>query len=178
MQREVLDVPLHLFAFRLSKQRMRSLTQADYDAAVEEILVAKAEIDRRVEATGRETSVGPLLALSLLIGVLPRPLLDVIEPDVVVTDMMLPDIDGLELLRRFKLAHPDTEVIVVTGHGSVQKAVEAMKAGAFEFAEKPIDADALLAKLERAIERRDLLGENLALKQKIESQFRFGNIIG
>src|SRR5687767_1971979 len=100
------------------------------------------------------------------------------KPDVVVTDMMLPDIDGLELLRRFKQAHGDTEVIVVTGHGSVQKAVEAMKAGAFEFAEKPVDADALLAKLERAIERRDLLGENQLLKQKIENQFRFGNIIG
>ena len=100
------------------------------------------------------------------------------KPDVVVTDMMLPDVDGLELLRRFKQTHPDTEVIVITGHGSVQKAVEAMKAGAFEFAEKPVDADALLAKLERAIERRDLLGENLLLKQKIENQFRFGNIIG
>jgi DNA-binding NtrC family response regulator len=100
------------------------------------------------------------------------------KPDAVVTDMLLPDVDGLELLRRFKLAHADTEVIVVTGHGSVQKAVEAMKAGAFEFAEKPIDADALLAKLERAIERKDLLGENQALKQKIENQFRFGNIIG
>src|SRR6187401_1936871 len=100
------------------------------------------------------------------------------KPDVVVTDMMLPDVDGLELLRRFKQTHSDTEVIVITGHGSVQKAVEAMKAGAFEFAEKPVDADALLAKLERAIERRDLLGENLLLKQKIENQFRFGNIIG
>ena len=100
------------------------------------------------------------------------------KPDVVVTDMMLPDVDGLELLRRFKQTHADTEVIVITGHGSVQKAVEAMKAGAFEFAEKPVDADALLAKLERAIERRDLLGENLLLKQKIENQFRFGNIIG
>src|SRR5215211_7362448 len=86
------------------------------------------------------------------------------KPDVVVTDMMLPDIDGLELLRRFKQTHPDTEVIVITGHGSVQKAVEAMKAGAFEFAEKPIDADALLAKLERAIERRELLGENQLLE--------------
>src|SRR5687767_3960091 len=100
------------------------------------------------------------------------------KPDVVVTDMMLPDADGLELLRTFNQTHADTEVIVITGHGSVQKAVEAMKAGAFEFAEKPIDADALLAKLERAIERRDLLGENLLLKQKIENQFRFGNIIG
>ena len=97
---------------------------------------------------------------------------------VVITDMMLPDIDGLELLRRFKQTHGDTEVIVVTGHGSVPKAVEAMKAGAHSFVEKPIEPDTLLQMLERAIERRDLLSENLLLKQKLEGQFRFGNIIG
>ncbi|MEO7275645.1 MAG: response regulator, partial [Vicinamibacterales bacterium] len=61
------------------------------------------------------------------------------KPDVVVTDMMLPDADGLELLRKFKLIHGDTEVIVITGHGSVPKAVEAMKAGAHSFVEKPIE---------------------------------------
>src|SRR6266513_1369797 len=100
------------------------------------------------------------------------------KPDVVITDMMLPDIDGLELLRRFKQTHGDTEVIVVTGHGSVPKAVEAMKAGAHSFIEKPIEPDTLLAMLERAIERRDLVSENMLLKQKVEGQFRFGNIIG
>src|SRR5918994_290479 len=100
------------------------------------------------------------------------------KPDVVVTDMMLPDADGLELLRKFKQIHADTEVIVITGHGSVPKAVEAMKAGAHSFVEKPIEPDTLLAMLERAIERRDLVGENLLLKQKLEGQFRFGNIIG
>src|SRR5215208_4594608 len=100
------------------------------------------------------------------------------KPDVVVTDMLLPDIDGLELLRKFKQTHSDTEVIVVTGHGSVPKAVEAMKAGAHSFIEKPIEPDTLLAMLERAIERRDLVSENLLLKQKVEGQFRFGNIIG
>ena len=78
------------------------------------------------------------------------------RPDVVVTDMMLPDVDGLELLRKFKQTHADTEVIVITGHGSVPKAVEAMKAGAHSFVEKPIEPDTLLAMLERAIERRDL----------------------
>ena len=88
------------------------------------------------------------------------------KPDVVVTDMMLPDADGLELLRKFKQTYPETEVIVVTGHGSVPKAVEAMKAGAHSFVEKPIEPDTLLAMLERAIERRDLVGENLLLKQK------------
>ncbi len=100
------------------------------------------------------------------------------KPDVVVTDMMLPDADGLELLRKFKQIHPSAEVIVVTGHGSVPKAVEAMKAGAHSFVEKPIEPDTLLTMLERAIERRDLVGENQLLKQKLEGQFRFGNIIG
>jgi DNA-binding NtrC family response regulator len=100
------------------------------------------------------------------------------KPDVVITDMLLPDVDGLELLRKFKQTHADTEVIVVTGHGSVPKAVEAMKGGAHSFVEKPIEPDTLLAMLERAIERRDLVGENLLLKQKLEGQFRFGNIIG
>src|SRR5215831_17666711 len=100
------------------------------------------------------------------------------KPDVVITDMLLPDVDGLDLLRRFKQTHDDTEVIVVTGHGSVPKAVEAMKGGAHSFVEKPIEPDTLLAMLERAIERRDLMGENLLLKQKLEGQFRFGNIIG
>src|SRR5262252_3691731 len=100
------------------------------------------------------------------------------KPDVVILDMLLPDVDGLDLLRRFKQVHAEPEVIMATGHGSVQKAVEAMKAGAFEFTEKPIEAEALIAKIERAIERRDLLSENLLLKQKVEWQFRFGNIIG
>src|SRR6476660_7278931 len=98
------------------------------------------------------------------------------KPDVVVTDMMLPDADGLELLRKFKQNYADTEVIVITGHGSVPKAVEAMKAGAHSFVEKPIEPDTLLAMLERAIERRDLLGENILLKQKLEG-LRFGAII-
>ena len=91
--------------------------------------------------------------------------------------MLLPDADGLELLRKFKETHPATEVIVVTGHGSVPKAVEAMKAGAHSFIEKPIEPDTLLTMLERAIERRELVGENQLLKQKLEG-LRFGNIIG
>jgi two-component system, NtrC family, response regulator AtoC len=101
------------------------------------------------------------------------------KPDVVVTDLMLPDVDGVDLLRRFKQMYQETEVIVVTGHGSVQKAVEATKAGAFDFVEKPIkDADELLARLRRALELRTLRDENVELKRQLEGRFQFGNIIG
>ena len=62
------------------------------------------------------------------------------RPDAVVTDMMLPDVDGLDLVQRFKQANAESEIIVVTGHGSIPKAVDAIKAGASYFLEKPVDA--------------------------------------
>jgi len=100
------------------------------------------------------------------------------KPEVVLTDMILPDIDGLELLRRCKQQSPDTEVIVITGHGSVSKAVEAMKAGANGFVEKPVEPDHLLAAVAKALDVRSLRGENKQLKQQLEGRFKFNNIIG
>src|SRR3989440_3453175 len=76
------------------------------------------------------------------------------RPDAVVTDMMLPDVDGIELVRRFKQLDPEAEVIVITGQGNIPRSVEAVKAGAFDFLEKPIDADRLLDKLEKAIKQK------------------------
>jgi DNA-binding NtrC family response regulator len=114
-----------------------------------------------------------------LIGTKAEEIFKTWKPDVVVTDLMLPDVDGLDLLRRFKQAYQETEVIVVTGHGSVQKAVEATKAGAFDFVEKPVkDPDELLARLRRALELRTLRDENVELKRQLEGRFQFGNIIG
>src|SRR5688572_31225548 len=63
------------------------------------------------------------------------------RPDVVVTDLMLPDVDGLDLLRRLKDIDPSPEIIVISGHGTVAKAVEAGQAGAFFFMEKPVSQD-------------------------------------
>ena len=82
-----------------------------------------------------------------------REILRAWRPEVALMDLMLPDTDGLELLRDFKDASPETQVIMVTGYGSVPKAVEAMKAGAFSFIEKPIDADVLLVMLDKATEK-------------------------
>ena len=100
------------------------------------------------------------------------------HPDAVVTDMMLPDLDGIELIRRCKQLGPDVEVIVVTGQGNVPRAVEAVKAGAYDFLEKPIDSDLLLDKLEKAINRRTLIDENERLKQKLQDRYKFRRIVG
>ena len=99
-------------------------------------------------------------------------------PALVITDLQLPDIDGLELTRRVKEVQPETEVVVVTGHGSVPKAVEAMQLGAHSFVEKPVDQNQLLAMLRLALEKRELAQENRALRRELEGQFAFEDMIG
>ena len=91
------------------------------------------------------------------------------RPDAVVTDLMLPDIDGIDLVRRCKRLDPEVEVIVVTGQGNIPRSVAAVKAGAYDFLEKPIDADLLLDKLEKAIKQRTLIDENEQLKQMVNT---------
>jgi DNA-binding NtrC family response regulator len=100
------------------------------------------------------------------------------KPDAVIIDMVLPDADGLDLVRRFAANLPDAGVVAVSGHGTIAKAGDAIKAGASYFVEKPIEADGILALLEKAIERKDLHTENIQLKAKLQDRFRFANVVG
>ncbi len=100
------------------------------------------------------------------------------RPDVAVIDMRLPDIDGLDVLRQFKRLHEDVEVIVMSGHGSVSTAVEAVKAGAFTFLEKPIAPDTFLAILRKSLEWRALRTENEQLKRRLQAPFKYPHVIG
>src|SRR5438874_1291633 len=100
------------------------------------------------------------------------------HPDSVITDMMLPDIDGIELVRKFKQIDPEAEVIVITGQGNIPRSVEAVKAGAFDFLEKPVDAERLLDKLEKAIKQKALIDENEQLKARLQDRYKFQNVIG
>ncbi len=107
--------------------------------------------------------------------------LEVLEtdrPDLVLTDLKMPGIDGMEVLRQVKKRLPDTIVIVFTGYGTIQDAVMAMKEGAFDFVAKPFTPDQLTVTVERALEHRRLEVENQSLQQQLEERFRFDNIIG
>ncbi len=100
------------------------------------------------------------------------------EYDLLVLDIMMPGIDGLEVLQQVKERHPDVDVIMVTGLSQIQTAVKAMKLGAFDYLSKPFDPDELKHVVDRALERRRLLQENRHLKSEVGSKYRFENIIG
>ena len=88
----------------------------------------------------------------------------------VITDVRMPDISGLELLKRMRALSCVIPVIVMTGHGDIQLAVEAMKAGAADFLEKPFDDDRILAAVRSALETRRMEGERVAMRHEIEQR--------
>ncbi|HRI89636.1 MAG TPA: response regulator, partial [Candidatus Hydrogenedentes bacterium] len=97
---------------------------------------------------------------------------------VLLTDMRMPEVDGLELLRQAKRMRPELEVVVMTAFATVQTAVKAMKEGATDYLAKPFDKDELLVTIERAIERGQLKRENSQLRELVTVSVSLGNIIG
>jgi two-component system NtrC family response regulator len=98
--------------------------------------------------------------------------------DVVLTDLSMPGMDGMEVLRLVKSESPDTGVIIMTAYGKVETAVEAMKKGAYDYIIKPFATDELDLLLKNLFEKRRLIEENADLRRFVETTYRPGNIIG
>ncbi len=98
--------------------------------------------------------------------------------DVVITDLVMNDIDGLGILARSKADQPDAEVILMTGHGTVPSAVEAMRSGAFNYLLKPLDIAQLRASVIKAVESSRLKRTNVELKRRLDEKFGFEGVIG
>ncbi len=98
--------------------------------------------------------------------------------DVVVTDLVMNDLDGLGVLGRTKAAQPEAEVILVTGHGTVPSAVDAMQRGAFSYLLKPLDIAQVRAAARRAAETSRLRRANLELRRRLDEKFGFEGVVG
>ncbi|HXJ15944.1 MAG TPA: sigma-54 dependent transcriptional regulator [Candidatus Polarisedimenticolia bacterium] len=104
--------------------------------------------------------------------------LEIAPPDVVVTDLKLPSLSGTELLRKIKELLPRTEIAIMTGHGSIESAVEAMREGAYDYIEKPFRVERFRQLLQRMAEKVRLVAENQFLRERVNAETQLDGIIG
>jgi len=100
------------------------------------------------------------------------------NPDLILSDIKMPDGNGLDLLRKVKAESPKTPVIMITAHTSTSDAIEAMKAGAVDYIAKPFNIEELAMIVDRALGEKQLADENVYLKQELAARYTFANIIG
>jgi len=98
--------------------------------------------------------------------------------DVVFTDFKMPDIDGLELLAMIKEYRPATEVIIVTGHGSMESAIQAMKFGSYDYIQKPFKLDVLKIVINKLYEEKRLKRENIVLRKRVKVRHKYKQLVG
>jgi DNA-binding NtrC family response regulator len=100
------------------------------------------------------------------------------EVALLIADLRLPDLDGIALLQKARQQRPAMEVVMITGHGTVEKAVEAIKRGAYDFIQKPLDSTALLKTVNKALEKQRLATENDRLRRQIQQQRGTSALLG
>jgi len=105
-------------------------------------------------------------------------LLDQQDFDILITDLKMPEIDGLELTKRCLQAYPQTAVMIITAYGSLDSAIQALRLGAQDYILKPFDFDDVLLKVQRIKRQKEIMLENKALRREIHGRYDFSNIIG
>jgi two-component system, NtrC family, response regulator AtoC len=146
------------------KDSIRILLVDDEDPSREALVMLLAKAGYRV--TGASTGEEALRVAAA-------------EPfDIIITDLFLPGVNGIGILKEVKLSSPRTEVILITGNASAETAVKAMKEGAFDYITKPLNFEELRLIVEKSVEKHRLVDENFYLKKQLLDKYEFTNIIG
>ena len=145
--------------------RARSVLVVDDDTAMREMIVSLLE-DEGIEAAGAGTADEAMERLTAF------------DCDVVLSDIRMPGRTGIDLLAEVRETRPETAVVLMTAFGTIDSAVEAIRAGASDYITKPFKKDALLVTLERAFERRELEEENRRLRRAVDRTSSFGDLLG
>ncbi len=145
--------------------RAKTILVVDDDQAMQEMLVSLLE-DHSFKAASAGSAEAAL------------DLIRTSDYDAVISDIRMPGKDGVELLGEIREARPETPVILMTAYGSIDSAVAAMKAGAFDYITKPFQRDEVMFALERAFAHRSLEEENRRLRRAVDKTARFGDLIG
>jgi DNA-binding NtrC family response regulator len=98
--------------------------------------------------------------------------------DVLISDLIMPDMNGVELLQKVKQLHPSCAAIIVTAYGTIKSAVEAMRYGAYTYLQKPFDMDEVRVVVKKALEHRTLVAENIELKQQLKTNYKVDSMVG
>jgi len=98
--------------------------------------------------------------------------------DIVFTDLNMPGFSGLELLAAIKEHRPETEVVIVTGYGTIESAIEALKLGSYDYLQKPIKLERLKILIDRIIEKKKLQKENIIIKRRLKERYRYDELVG
>jgi two-component system, NtrC family, response regulator PilR len=111
-------------------------------------------------------------------GQIGQELLNTTEFDLVITDLKMPGVDGLEILRHSKRLYPHTEVVLITAFATADTAISAMKQGAYDYVTKPFKVDEILVTVERALEKRALVRDNFTLREELKARYRLDRLVG
>lgn len=145
--------------------------------AKETILVVDDELNTRegLKIALEQDGYNVITAAS---GAHAKQILEKTKINLILSDLNMPGINGLELLQLARKMFPEMAIIIITGYGSIETAVKAMKDGAYDFITKPIDIDRLSALVEKALKTQRLMLENIYLKEKLRNRYQFEQIVG
>ena len=149
----------------MEEERKEKILVVDDDIEMLELLhdyLEKVGFDTQISASGNE-------ALAKV---------EEEEYNVLVTDLKMPGISGIEILQKVSQLRPECSVILITAFGTIETAIEAMKLGAFDYITKPFKMEEVMIAIEKAIKEQRLQMENIMLRQEVEKRYKFDNLIG